>query len=73
MKYFLLDSKCYTHYQVQRESELTKFTPIQMNSFTDKECMPLLTPEVLKERFRDVVCSYPGESMPMVNFLILNL
>ena len=52
------------------ESELTKFTPIQMNSFTDKECMPLLTPGVLKERFRDVVCSYPIMNMiplPTVN------
>ena len=74
VKYFLSGSKCYTHIQLLLASKLIKFAPTQpLSHLSDKECMPLLEPEVLKERFRDVVCSYPGESMPMVNFLILDL
>ena len=74
VKYFLSGSKCYTHIQLLLVSKLIKFAPTQpLSHLSDKECMPLLEPEVLKERFRDVVCSYPGESMPMVNFLILDL
>ena len=83
--YFLLESKCYTHIQRSKdpkfESDLRpKFGPTQTYSISDKECKRLLSPKILKEQFRDVVCSYPfpldpqdipKEIIPTVNFIFV--
>ena len=83
--YFLLESKCYTHIQRSKdpkvESDLTpKFGPTQTYSISDRECKRLLSPKILKEQFRDVVCSYPfpldpqdipKEIIPKVNFIFV--